>query len=91
LSLTKIRGKEVPDLTSIYNRYPTYHLILKIQKGIDFKIKCMETAGKKLKMQIWDTAGQDRFESISTTFYKGKPFTPKIRLFTKFIEVPLLT
>jgi len=22
-------------------------------------------------MQIWDTAGQDRFESISTTFYKG--------------------
>jgi hypothetical protein len=51
----------------------------------------METAGKKLKMQIWDTAGQDRFESISTTFYKGKPFTPKILLFTKFIEVPLLT
>ena len=40
-------------------------------QGIDFKIKLMETKGTKLKMQIWDTAGQDRFESISSTFYKG--------------------
>lgn len=26
--------------------------------GVDFKIKSLNIDGKKLKMQIWDTAGQ---------------------------------
>ena len=39
--------------------------------GIDFKIKHMDVDSKKIKMQIWDTAGQDRFRSITQTYYKG--------------------
>ena len=32
--------------------------------GIDFRIKTIEIRGKKIKLQIWDTAGQ-----VSTVFY----------------------
>ena len=39
--------------------------------GIDFKIKVIEIEGKSIKLQIWDTAGQDRFRTITKTYYKG--------------------
>ena len=61
-------GKTCMLLRYVAQKYESNHLPT---IGIDFKIKVMETKGVKLKMQIWDTAGQDRFESISSTFYKG--------------------
>jgi len=39
--------------------------------GIDFKIKMIELDGKRVKLQILDTAGQERFKTITTTYYKG--------------------
>ncbi len=39
--------------------------------GIDFKIKPITIDGKTIKLQIWDTAGQDRFRTITQTYYKG--------------------
>ena len=39
--------------------------------GIDFKIKTINVDGKNIKLQIWDTAGQDRFRTITQTYYKG--------------------
>jgi GTPase SAR1 family protein len=39
--------------------------------GVDFKIKTLNVDGTKIKMQIWDTAGQDRFKTITETYYKG--------------------
>lgn len=39
--------------------------------GIDFKIKPVVIDGKRIKLQIWDTAGQDRFRTITQTYYKG--------------------
>ena len=39
--------------------------------GIDFKIKPIVIDGKNIKLQIWDTAGQDRFRTITQTYYKG--------------------
>ena len=30
--------------------------------GIDFRIKTIEIRGKKIKLQIWDTAGQVRIQ-----------------------------
>ncbi len=39
--------------------------------GIDFKIKPITLEGKTIKLQIWDTAGQDRFRTITQTYYKG--------------------
>lgn len=37
--------------------------------GIDFTTKTVELDEKNIKVQIWDTAGQDRFKSISTAYY----------------------
>jgi small GTP-binding protein len=34
-------------------------------------VRLFEVGKTKLKMTIWDTAGQDRFQNITTTYYKG--------------------
>ena len=39
--------------------------------GIDFKIKMVYTDFGKIKLQIWDAAGQERFRAISSTYVKG--------------------
>ena len=40
--------------------------------GIDYKLKNVQMEnGKIVKLQIWDTAGQDRFRSITKNYYKG--------------------
>eukprot|EP01084_Bolivina_argentea_P128699 227441_1 len=39
--------------------------------GVDFKIKTFDMNHKTIKLQIWDTAGQDRFRAITTAFYRG--------------------
>lgn len=46
--------------------------------GVDFvlavaiqKMKNIELDGRKIRMQIWDTAGQDRFRTITSSYYKG--------------------
>ena len=40
--------------------------------GLDYRLKSMKLKnGKTVKIQIWDTAGQDRFRSITKNYYKG--------------------
>lgn len=39
--------------------------------GVDFKFKTMEVNGRKVKMQIWDTAGSEAFRSIVSAYYRG--------------------
>ena len=40
--------------------------------GLDYKLKNVQMEdGKMVKIQIWDTAGQDRFRSITKNYYKG--------------------
>ena len=40
--------------------------------GLDYKLKNVQLDdGKMVKIQIWDTAGQDRFRSITKNYYKG--------------------
>jgi small GTP-binding protein len=38
--------------------------------GIDFHILGMEKSGKKMKIQLWDTAGSERFRSITKSYYR---------------------
>ena len=40
--------------------------------GLDYRLKTMKLKnGTDVKLQIWDTAGQDRFRSITKNYYKG--------------------
>ena len=38
--------------------------------GLDFKSKTIEIDGKKLEMQVWDTAGTEKFRVITRTYYQ---------------------
>ena len=39
--------------------------------GVDFKIRTIEIGGKVIKLQIWATAGQERFKTITASYYRG--------------------
>ncbi|ELP91858.1 GTP-binding protein yptV5, putative [Entamoeba invadens IP1] len=39
--------------------------------GADFVTKSMIVGNKEVSMQIWDTAGNERFVSLSVAFYRG--------------------
>ncbi|MCQ2815743.1 MAG: Rab family GTPase [archaeon] len=39
--------------------------------GVEFGAKMIEVKGKKVKVQIWDTAGQEQFQAITRSYYKG--------------------
>jgi small GTP-binding protein len=40
--------------------------------GLDYRLKTMTlNNGKKIKLQIWDTAGQDKYRAITKNYYKG--------------------
>ena len=39
--------------------------------GVDFKTKDILVNDKKVKLQLWDTAGHERFRTITTSYYRG--------------------
>jgi small GTP-binding protein len=39
--------------------------------GVEFGSFGMRVDGKVLKLQIWDTAGQESFKSVTRIFYRG--------------------
>lgn len=39
--------------------------------GIDFKLRTIELDSKKIKLQLLDTAGQERFKTITTAHYRN--------------------
>ena len=39
--------------------------------GVDFKAKDIIVNNKKVKLQLWDTAGHERFRTITTSYYRG--------------------
>lgn len=39
--------------------------------GVEFMQKVIEMHNKKSILQIWDTAGQDRFSSMTSTYYRA--------------------
>eukprot|EP00052_Salpingoeca_macrocollata_P004646 m.42660 g.42660 ORF g.42660 m.42660 type:complete len:217 (-) comp14358_c0_seq1:124-774(-) len=39
--------------------------------GVDFKAKVITSHGNKVKLTVWDTAGQDRFRTLTASYYRG--------------------
>ena len=40
--------------------------------GLDFKAKSIDIDGKKVKLQIWDTAGQEKYRTVNKSLYRAK-------------------
>jgi len=38
--------------------------------GLDLKSKVVTACGKRIKCDVWDTAGQDRYRSITKSYYR---------------------
>ncbi|CAF1066973.1 unnamed protein product [Rotaria magnacalcarata] len=51
------------DNTFIENFIPTI--------GIDFKVKTFNIREKQIKLQLWDTAGQEKFYNITRSYYRN--------------------
>mmetsp|Transcript_8228 Transcript_8228/g.18397 ORF Transcript_8228/g.18397 Transcript_8228/m.18397 type:complete len:295 (-) Transcript_8228:89-973(-) len=49
-------------------RYRTTH---QVTVGVEFGSRTVDISGKLIKLQCWDTAGQDRFRSIVRSYYRG--------------------
>lgn len=39
--------------------------------GVEFGSRIVNVGGSVVKLQIWDTAGQDRFRSVTRSYYRG--------------------
>ena len=39
--------------------------------GVDFLEKRATVEGEDLRLMIWDTAGQDEFDSLTKAYYRG--------------------
>jgi len=39
--------------------------------GVEFRAHKMEIKGQRVKMNIWDTAGQEQFRSVTPLYYRG--------------------
>merc|ERR1712012_692706 len=39
--------------------------------GVEFGARMINIEGKQIKLQIWDTAGQEAFRSITRSYYRG--------------------
>jgi Ras-related protein Rab-1A len=39
--------------------------------GVDYRIKILNLHDKNIKLQLWDTSGQEKFKSITKAYYRG--------------------
>jgi len=43
----------------------------KMTIGVEFEVKSLEVQGKKVKLQIWDFGGEERFRFLLPTYIRG--------------------
>lgn len=48
-----------------------YFADISLTVGVDFHAKVIEVNGFPIKLQLWDTAGQDRFRAIVKAYYRN--------------------
>ncbi|XP_040205563.1 ras-related protein Rab-36 [Rana temporaria] len=59
--------------TSLINRFckNVFDRDYKATIGVDFEIERFEILGVPFNLQIWDTAGQEKFKCIASAYYRG--------------------
>ena len=61
-------GKSCILLQFTDNKFRVQH---ELTIGVEFGAKTIELNNKTIKIQRWDTAGQEQFQAITRTYYKG--------------------
>lgn len=61
-------GKSCIVLQFIENKTRTTH---DVTIGVEFGAKTIPVADRSIKLQIWDTAGQENFRSITRSYYRS--------------------
>lgn len=59
--------------SSLINRWTadTFNPTLVGTVGVDFKAKKVQLPSENINVQVWDTAGQEQFHKITTSYYRG--------------------
>ncbi|XP_039670659.1 ras-related protein Rab-36 isoform X1 [Perca fluviatilis] len=59
--------------TCLINRFckDVFERDYKATIGVDFEIERFEISGVPFSLQIWDTAGQEKFKCIASAYYRG--------------------
>ena len=59
--------------TTLINKYMDKNFSGEIPPtvGLENRVKTLEVRGLKAKLQIWDTAGQEKFNSLSKNYYQN--------------------
>lgn len=55
--LCKYTGRELPSINN--------------SVSVDFRVKTLHRGDKKVKLQIWDIGGQERFRTAVSSYYRG--------------------
>ncbi|ELP90555.1 hypothetical protein EIN_019940 [Entamoeba invadens IP1] len=68
-----IIGESGVGKTAVLERYcdNVFNESLLSTVGVDFKAKYFTIDSKKIKVQLWDTAGQEKFRNITSSYYRG--------------------
>lgn len=63
--------------TSLVRRFVQneFHFAVDSTIGIDFSVKTLQMGRDRVRLQIWDTGGQERFQSVAQQYYyRGQAF-----------------
>jgi Ras-related protein Rab-1A len=68
-----IIGDEMVGKSKIISRFinDTYIDLYMSTIGVDFKSKIIVCDNNNIKLQIWDSSGNDKFDSITKLYYRG--------------------
>ncbi len=50
---------------------PMFHEEYKMTIGTEFGLKMLDIAGRRVKLQIWDTGAEERFSYVRPLYYRG--------------------
>lgn len=66
-------GKSTVGKSSILRQFKEgeYYPDISLTVGVDFHAKLVKVNGHSIKLQLWDTAGQDRFRAIVKAYYRN--------------------
>jgi len=68
-----IVGESNVGKTNILSRYckDEFNFGIKPTLGVEFFNKIVNVQDKVLKLQLWDTAGQEKYKAVTNSFYKN--------------------